>query len=66
MDSYLEFERAVNVQACPAGDLHAIASDCALHVSTPDTELLRTQGVLTQPRLLRIPLCAGVALFPFV
>ena len=34
----LEFERAVKVQACPAGDLHAIATDCALHVSTADTE----------------------------
>ena len=45
----LEFERAVKVQACPAGDLHAIASDCALHVSTAGTELLRTQRVLTQP-----------------
>src|SRR5260370_27542320 len=45
----LEFERALKVQSCPAGDLHAIATDCALHVSTADTELLRTQRVLTQP-----------------
>src|ERR1700740_865770 len=45
----LEFERAVKVQACPAGDLHAIASECALHVSTAGTELMRTQLVLTQP-----------------
>jgi hypothetical protein len=28
----LEFERAVEVQACAAGDLHAITTDCALHV----------------------------------
>jgi hypothetical protein len=44
-----DFERAVKVQACPAGDLHAIATDCALHVSTTGTELLRKQRVLTQP-----------------
>src|SRR5207248_3949571 len=37
----LEFEHAVKIQSCPAGDLHAIASDFALHVSTTDTELLR-------------------------
>src|ERR1700734_535357 len=36
----LEFERAVKVQARPAGDLHAIASDCAQHGSTSATELL--------------------------
>src|ERR1700741_5499976 len=45
----LEFERAVKVQACPAGDLHAIASDCALHVSSASMQLMRTQLVLTQP-----------------
>ena len=45
----LEFERALKVQACPAGDLHAIATNCALHESTADTELLRTQRVLSQP-----------------
>jgi hypothetical protein len=45
----LEFERAVKVQACPVGDPHAITTDCALHVSTTGTELLRMQRVLTQP-----------------
>src|SRR5258708_13243859 len=45
----LEFERAVKIQTCLAGDLYTIASDCALHVSTAGTELLRTQRVLTQP-----------------
>ena len=45
----LKFERAVKVQACPAGDLHAIATDCGLHVSTAGAELSGTQRVLTQP-----------------
>jgi hypothetical protein len=45
----LEFERALEVEACRAGDLHAIPTDCALHVSTAGTELFRTQRVLTQP-----------------
>src|SRR5882762_4295265 len=45
----LEFERAVKVQACSADDLHMIAIDCRLHVSTTGTELLRAQRVLTQP-----------------
>ena len=45
----LEFERAVKVQACPAGDLHAIAIDSGPHASPAGTELLRTKRVLTQP-----------------
>ena len=45
----LDFERAVKVQACSAGDLHAVATDCALRDSTAGTELLRTKGVFTQP-----------------
>ncbi len=49
----LEFERAVKVQACPAGDLHAIATNCALHVSTARAELSRTQGVLSQPVIIQ-------------
>src|SRR5580704_7778398 len=43
----LEFERAVKVQTCPAGDLHAVAIDCALYVSTTGAELLRTKRVFT-------------------
>ena len=45
----LEFKHAVNVQACVAGDLHAIASYLALHVPTSGAELSRTEHVLTQP-----------------
>src|SRR6266436_460473 len=45
----LEFQRALKVQACPSGDLHAIATDFALHGSTAGAELLRTKRVLTQP-----------------
>src|SRR5579863_6655123 len=42
----LEFERAVKVQACLARDLHPIARDCALHVSTAGTELSRAKPLL--------------------
>jgi len=46
----LEFECREGTSVAPANDLHAIAS-VFVHcmVPTADTELLRTQLVLTQP-----------------
>src|SRR3989454_564672 len=44
----LQRDCALQVQACLAHNLYAIAGDPALHRSTASTELLRAQRVLTQ------------------
>src|SRR2546426_8567130 len=44
----LQCDGALEIQACLAHNLHAIASDFALHRSTASTQLLRAQRLLTQ------------------
>src|ERR1700733_3082815 len=44
----LEFEGALEVEACLAGDFYAIGGDCGLHEAAAGAELLGAQRVLAE------------------
>src|SRR5207302_5874480 len=46
----LQFNGALEIQACLAGNLYAIARDLAPHISPASTQLLPAQRLLTEPR----------------